>query len=88
MSEPRRIRAELTQVKWTRRCCQWLLLTLVLVGAMGSCAVVKPWQRGRLGHPAMQMEGAPGSSQRPQLLSIREGSVGGEGGAGGGCGCN
>ncbi len=65
-------------------CCLLAVLALLLSG----CATVKPWQRGRLGHPAMQMDGRPGSSQRPHLLSIREGSVGGEGGTGGGCGCN
>jgi hypothetical protein len=60
----------------------------VLAGPLGGCTIVKPWQRGRLGHPAMQLDGRLGSAMRHHVLAIREGSVGGEGASGGGCGCN
>jgi hypothetical protein len=36
----------------------------------------------------MSLEERMGDAYRPHLLSVREGSMGGEGGAGGGCGCN
>ncbi len=65
-----------------------LVLLLLVIGTLAGCAIVKPWQRGRLGHPAMRMDGRPGDATRPHVLAIREGSVGAEGATGGGCGCN
>ena len=65
-----------------------LAVLLLLALLVGGCVVVKPWERGRLAHPEMTLEQKLGDEFRPHLLSIREGSVGAEGGSGGGCGCN
>ena len=62
----------------------------VAVGVFASgCGGVKPYQREYLSVRAMQ----PGAEQaedrfRAHWQSSREGSVGGFGAAGGGCGCN
>ena len=55
---------------------------------LSGCATVKPWERGRLSHTCMQMEPRMGDAIISHVRSIREGAIGGEGGAGGGCGCN
>ncbi len=65
-----------------------LLLALALFALAGGCVAVKPWERARLSHPCMQMDARLGDAYLAHVLSVREGSVGGEGGAGGGCGCN
>jgi hypothetical protein len=57
--------------------------------AVGGCARVKPYQREYLSEPVMQ----PGNELaedhfRQHWQSSREGSEGGFGAAGGGCGCN
>jgi len=52
------------------------------------CEAVKPWQRGRLASPCMQLTPRLGDQYQAHVLSIREGAVGGEGEIGGGCGCN
>ena len=64
------------------------VLLVVGTGALG-CARVQPYERGRLAQPDMQvaeegdLEGGP-----EHALDYREGSAGGVGGNGGGCGCN
>lgn len=62
------------------------------MGGLGAtaagCASVAPWQRSRLSHPCMSLEGRMGDAFLAHVTLIREGSMGGEGGAGGGCGCN
>jgi hypothetical protein len=61
-----------------------LAFALLLVSG---CAEVKPYERGRLAHPTMLL----GDMARPgaaHVYAIREGAVGGETGAQGGCGCN
>ena len=50
---------------------------------------VKPQQRSVLADPIMQFEGDPQASQQLRhAIDNREGSFGGGGVAGGGCGCN
>ena len=61
---------------------------LISGALLSGCAQVKPWQRGRLSHPCMQLDARMGDTFAPHLASIREGSVGGEVAVGGGCGCN
>lgn len=64
--------------------CMLMILSVLLV----SCAAVKPWEREKLADPIME----PRSEFAKQKLdekffSSREGSMGGSGGIGGGCGC-
>ncbi len=53
------------------------------------CVVVHAQQRAVLADPVMQFDGEPrAEAQRAHALENREGSFGGAGVAGGGCGCN
>lgn len=63
-------------------------IALALLGGAG-CVTVKPQQRSVLADPIMQFEGDPqASAQLRHAIDNREGSYGGAGVAGGGCGCN
>lgn len=54
-----------------------------------SCVTVKPQERAVLADPTMQFEGDPIiAAQLHHAIDNREGSFGGSGVAGGGCGCN
>jgi len=63
---------------------------MLLFGLMfNGCATVKPYQREHLADRIMDFEAA--SEERAMerhFLETREGSIGGHGGAGGGCACN
>jgi hypothetical protein len=64
------------------------LLLLLLLASTG-CAAVKPWDRGRLAKPKMQLDPAPEATLLEQhVFEYREGASGGYGTVGGGCGCN
>lgn len=64
-----------------------LLVLVLLIGA--GCVTVKPQQRSVLADPIMQFEGDPqANAQLRHAIDNREGSYGGGGVAGGGCGCN
>jgi hypothetical protein len=66
-----------------------LLTALLLSLAAASCVTVKPAQRAVLSDPIMQFEGDPqASAQLRHAIDNREGSYGGSGVSGGGCGCN
>ncbi|MDB4937677.1 MAG: hypothetical protein JWP87_4649 [Labilithrix sp.] len=66
-----------------------LLAALLLGPALASCVTVKPQQRAVLADPIMQFEGDPQSAaQLRHAIDNREGSYGGGGVSGGGCGCN
>jgi hypothetical protein len=53
------------------------------------CVTVKPQQRSILADPIMQFGGDPqASAQLRHAIDNREGSYGGGGVSGGGCGCN
>lgn len=58
-----------------------------LVGASG-CATVRPEQREILADPAMTFGGGEAQAQEDHVLSNREGALGANASAGGGCGCN
>jgi len=61
-------------------CCGALLF--------GGCAAVQPWEKQLLSDPIMRFRTEhPGAVYEQHLLNSREGSAGGYGGAGGGCGC-
>jgi hypothetical protein len=65
-----------------------VLLATLLLGLAG-CATVAPQQRAILADPIMQFEGDPKmAGQIRHAIDNREGSFGGGGVSGGGCGCN
>ena len=65
---------------------------LVLGAASGGSNIepwVKPYERDRLADEIMFLDGDPVSTAYMQhVFESREGARGGEGAAGGGCGCN
>lgn len=68
------------------------LAGLAVLTALSACSIepwVKPYERDRLADPIMALNGDPVSSSYIQhVYEAREGARGGEGAAGGGCGCN
>jgi hypothetical protein len=71
-----------------RRAAITSILALALASAAG-CAAVPPWQRGLLAKQKMQIAPDPLSALHEQhVYEYREGSTGGYGSGGGGCGCN
>lgn len=68
----------------------WVVGLCSGAGFFGSgCTLVKPYQRELLAKPIMQLDPDPEALLLEQhVFSYREGSAGGYGGAGGGCGCN
>lgn len=69
-----------------------LLLCIAFAGSAGCSNIepwVKPYERDRLADPIMSLDMDPVSSSYMQhVYEAREGARGGEGAAGGGCGCN
>ena len=64
-------------------------LALVILAASTGCATVAPQQRAILADPTMQFEAeAKHEAALRHAIDNREGSMGGTGVAGGGCGCN
>ncbi|MCC7381050.1 MAG: DUF4266 domain-containing protein [Deltaproteobacteria bacterium] len=62
---------------------------LAVLGACAGCANVRPWERGALADPCMAPVPDPEESKLEQhFFAYREGSAGGSGDSGGGCGCN
>ncbi len=72
----------------------WHVLAAVgLLVATAGCSSIDPWvkpyERDRLADPIMALDMDPVSSAYIQhVYEAREGARGGEGAAGGGCGCN
>ncbi len=65
------------------------IVCVPLLVASAGCVTVKPQQRAVLADPIMQFEGDPqANAQLRHAIDNREGSYGGGGVAGGGCGCN
>jgi len=68
------------------------LIALWLAGLSGCSSIepwVKPYERDRLADPIMFLDADPVSSAYIyHVYEAREGARGGEGTAGGGCGCN
>lgn len=69
-----------------------ILLALAALSSLSACSIepwVKPYERDRLADPIMALDGDPVSTAYIQhVYEAREGARGGEGAAGGGCGCN
>jgi hypothetical protein len=64
-------------------------LALVILVTSSGCATVAPQQRAILADPTMQFEAeAKHEAALRHAIDNREGSMGGTGVAGGGCGCN
>jgi len=62
---------------------------VLLLASTTACVTVKPQQRAILADPTMQFGGDP-QAEGPirHVYENREGAFGGDGVAGGGCGCN
>jgi hypothetical protein len=61
----------------------------ILLSGLSGCAAVKPYQRENLSDRSMDFEARKEEIAMEQhFLLTREGSMGGLGGAGGGCACN
>ena len=70
-----------------------ILPTLLIVAGLSACSSIEPWvkpyERDRLADPIMFLDADPVSSAYIyHVYEAREGARGGEGTAGGGCGCN
>ena len=76
----------------TGRICRIVFALLIAAGIAGCSNVepwVKPYERDRLADPIMFLDADPVStSYTYHVYEAREGARGGEGTAGGGCGCN
>jgi len=71
---------------------RFLILVIAFV-ALSGCGSIEPWvkpyERDRLADPIMFLDMNPvSSSYIYHVYEAREGARGGEGTAGGGCGCN
>ena len=65
------------------------LALLIALAALASGCAVKSYQRERLTDRIMRFESdAEHNARTTKWLEAREGSTGGNGGAGGGCACN
>jgi hypothetical protein len=66
-----------------------IFVALMMVVGLAGCVTVKPQQRSVLADPIMQFQGDPqATGQLRHAIDNREGSYGGGGVSGGGCGCN
>ena len=70
-----------------------ILLVLAVMAGTSACSNFEPWvkpyERDRLADPIMALDMDPVSSAYiMHVYEAREGARGGEGAAGGGCGCN
>ncbi len=70
-----------------------ILLALLLIAGMTACGPIEPWvkpyERDKLADPIMALDAdAVSTGYIQHVYEAREGARGGEGAAGGGCGCN
>ena len=70
-----------------------IVLLLLAMAGTSACSSIEPWvkpyERDRLADPIMFLDANPVSTAYMQhVYEAREGARGGEGSAGGGCGCN
>ncbi|MEJ2052368.1 MAG: DUF4266 domain-containing protein [Calditrichaceae bacterium] len=68
---------------------RWYILIFILfLLLISSCATVKPWQREGLADPIMIIDENPiDAGIKEHFLDYREGSEGATGAQSGGCGC-
>ena len=66
----------------------FLMLILMLMVLSTACTTVQPWQREILSEPIMKLDENPlNKALHEHYLIYHEGSAGGTGSQGGGCGC-
>jgi hypothetical protein len=70
-----------------------VLTALLLMAGMTACGPIEPWvkpyERDKLADPIMALDAdAVSTGYIQHVYEAREGARGGEGAAGGGCGCN
>ena len=68
-----------------------LVIPILVMGACSlvGCATVAPYERGTLARTDMQLErNGDAAAGQQHADAYREGSAGGTGASGGGCGCN
>lgn len=70
-----------------------IIVPALLLGTLSGCGNIEPWvkpyERDRLADPIMALDADPVSSSfMKHVYEAREAARGGEGAAGGGCGCN
>lgn len=85
----------MTRLSFKSNLRNFLVLSLAGIAllTMPACSLVgkkvSAFERGTLSKNGMQLVGAPKEqASMNHMFNAREGSVGGFGGAGGGCGCN
>lgn len=62
---------------------------LLVIGALGGCVHVAPYQREALTQPGMESaDETEEAAFRSHVYDARSGAAGGHGSTGGGCGCN
>lgn len=67
---------------------KYIYLLILFLFLISGCAVVQPWERERLSDPNMMFDENPiQKGNKEHYINIREGSEGGNGSQGGGCGC-
>ena len=67
----------------------WRISFLLVAIASAGCATVAPYDRGTLARTDMQLErNGDAAAGQQHADAYREGSAGGTGASGGGCGCN
>ncbi|MEY4577463.1 MAG: hypothetical protein RL701_2166 [Pseudomonadota bacterium] len=65
------------------------VLVVCGLGGLSACATVAPYERERLARPDMEVgRNADAKAGEEHAIAYREGSSGGMGSSGGGCGCN
>lgn len=65
------------------------VLFALIFSMLAGCAQVAPWERGTLAKPQMALDpDALDAALKHHTVSSKEGSSGGYGVGGGGCGCN
>lgn len=66
-----------------------ILLAAIALSAGTGCVAVQPWERGKLSNEVMKATPDPQELKMDaHVHEYREGSIGGAGVSGGGCGCN
>ena len=70
-----------------------ILVSVLLMAGMTACGPIEPWvkpyERDKLADPIMALDAdAVSTGYIQHVYEAREGARGGEGAAGGGCGCN